>query len=216
MALKAGDISTLDAAVDWRTLFGTNDLNPNNVRDTCVSVALAYMDNYRNIEELWHSVRPGQRIPSTPLSFNSAVSLTKATGWQYKWVYFRSSGSKKTWAYDDLVKYLSNNHPPFSDTFMVLYKRPSGRGHAINLEYGLAPFTDPRDAFKKREWRDFWHFRDHSASGSRAAEAAIKTDLKPAVEIFVLRRTEPMPGKNPEELYAQWKRRGVQIGRIPR
>lgn len=216
MAVKSGDITTLDAAVDWKTLFGTNDLNPNNVRDTCVSVALAWMDNYPNIEALWHSVRPGQPIPPRPLPFKEAVSLSRATGWQYEWKFFRSSKSKGTWAYHDLVRYLESNHPPFPDTFLVLYERPNRSGHACNLEYGLAPFQDPRDAFKKRDWQDFWHFRDHSVSGSRASGTAIKSELRVAAGIYVLRRTEPVRGKNPQELYAQWKRRGVQIGRIPR
>lgn len=217
MIMKGGDISSFAAAVDWQSLFATNDLNPNDVRNTCVSVALAYIDNYRNIEELWSAVRPGQPIPSTGLSFANALSLMEETGWRYKWVYFCSSGTRKTWAYDDLVQYLSSNHPPsgIPDTFMVLYKRPSGRGHAINLEYGTAPFQRPEDAFKKREWYEFWHFRDRSVAGGRASEEAVKNDIKPATEIWILRRTDVVPGKDPQQLFSQWKDRGMQIGRVP-
>lgn len=212
MALETADLSNYAAALE--TFFGANDLNPNDVRNTCVSVALAYMDNHRDIEELWRAVRPGQLIPDKGLSFRDALGLMQLTGWQYKWVRFRSSGTRQTWAYEDLVRYLSTNHPPYPDTFMVLYKRPSGRGHAINLEYWTERFKFPEDAFRKREWHEYWHFRDFSVTGPRASEEAVKNDIKPATEIHILTRGHAVPGKDAGELYDQWRERGRQIGRV--
>lgn len=214
MAMETGDLTTLAEAVDSKTIFGAPDLNPNDIRNTCVSVALAYMDNHRTIEELWHALRPSQPIPTTGLDFRRALKLMEETGWTYKWVYFASSGTRRSWAYDDLVEYLSTaRHPPFADTLMVLYKR-HGRGHAINLEYGNVPMTKVEDAWRKREWREFWHFSDFSVEGARADEEAVIKDLKPAIDIFVLRRDVVVAGKNAGELYDQWKKRGTQIGRV--
>ncbi|KAL1848319.1 hypothetical protein Daus18300_013645 [Diaporthe australafricana] len=223
---KGGTPDSVDNVPKTAAAWGVSQTNPQDLKQNCVSCCLARMENYRDVHDFWRAtVRDPP--PPRPLLMDEVVKLTRRTGWEYRSKKFRSTPAAgptraySAWQYLD--KFYLRAFPAFDDTYMLLFRLPSGRGHAVNLHYTVAPRTAggsgggsssiPGIGKAADDHMAHWRFRDYQHSDS--GEAFDPRVLQSATEIIVMGRYAVVGGDpaRAQRLYDAWKARGRLLPR---
>lgn len=132
--IQSGDCNTWGNAVESMIASFANGpgtkVNPNDMRNNCVSVATSRLLGYANVHELWQDAY-GQDMPDQPLTMRQFAMLVLAAGWYVRWQQFQP-----TWGVSAYNVMLTNmqfsNVGGYTTPFVVLYRRADGSGHAVN------------------------------------------------------------------------------------
>ncbi|KAJ0124392.1 hypothetical protein J7T55_005730 [Diaporthe amygdali] len=212
---QGGTPDSLDLVPKTAATYGVSLTNPQDLKQNCVSCCLTRMENYRNVNDFWKAtVRDPP--PNRPLTLEETIKLTRRTGWEYNSKKFKSTpaaGSTKAYtAWQYLDKFYLHKLPPYDDTYMLLFRLPNGRGHAINLHYTACPPTGNKvPGIDKMDYMAHWKFRDYQHSDN--GEAFNVKVLQSATEIIVMGRYTVVGGDSAkaQQLYNAWKARGKAL-----
>jgi hypothetical protein len=134
MASDSGTLDTFGKALDDFNFFQASKVNPFNLKNSCVSVAVAYMEYYSDIEDLWDAILGG-RLPDAGLTFDQILLLLGKIGRSFEWKKYEPvmTDAGINTAYKSLVSSFS---PPGGHArAIVCYKRSDDGCHCINLDY---------------------------------------------------------------------------------
>ncbi|KAI1454743.1 hypothetical protein F4805DRAFT_438294 [Annulohypoxylon moriforme] len=208
---KKGDLETFGAALDSIGFWGASNLNPKNMQNNCVSVAVAHMEYYETVHELWKYIY-GRDLPDRPLQFIDVLKLLGQTGWKYQWNRYSSKTNSDGKVKSAAAVMMENfRGPDYDELCLVLYYRYNGTGHAINMEFEVADWKSPVG----------FNFLDYQHSSEGSCD---RKDLDTAKDIVVLYRAGPLDSTRAEELFAEQKKRkakemkkhgGYKTGRNP-
>ncbi|KAM0559838.1 hypothetical protein ACHAPJ_003786 [Fusarium lateritium] len=188
--MSQGDLETFGEALESIDFWGASNLNPNDMRNNCVSVSLARLQNYITVDELWKDTY-GRPLPDKPLNFNQISELLRRTQWEYRWKTFMPAAGDKQSAFQKLTNSFSPDYPT---AFMMLYTRANGSGHAINGIYDFADWKLPVD------WI-FWDYQRTSEGENRRSE------VERATKIITLELELPSNSQLGDQLWKQLKER---------
>ncbi|KAF4962391.1 hypothetical protein FSARC_9500 [Fusarium sarcochroum] len=160
------------------------------MRNNCVSVSLARLQNSITVDELWKATY-GQPLPDTPLNLEEIRELLRRTQWEYRWKTFVPSAREKQSAFQKLMKSFSPDYPT---AFVLLYTRTAGSGHAINGIYDFAEWKLPVN------WT-FWDYQMTSEGEDRRSE------VERATKIITLELELPTNSQTGDQLWKQLKER---------
>lgn len=192
----SGDLTTFGAALDSIGFWGASRLNPNDMCNNCVSVSLARMLNYDNVEKLWQALY-GAPLPDAPLTFDQVLEMVGRTNHRWKWTVFAPRTRTLDWtrakiamsAHDHFVWSCAPNFNTqkalqmygWRDEQMslLLYIREDGTGHCINA-ISYCKTTRIRDHHGV-----VWDFRDFQHDNNGQPDVCLE-EVKQATRIVVL------------------------------
>ena len=163
--MESNPLQTFGDAMKNVSLWGASDVNPDDMRNNCVSVALAHLLGYNNVYELWAATYGGN-LPDEPLPLLGIADLLDKTGWKFKWEIFFGKGTQSVFE-----AMLSQIQCPGIAIPVLLYGRANNTGHAVNALFRKEP---PLFNTKLSELRDYQRSKDGTAD---------LDDLKHAVRI---------------------------------
>lgn len=167
-------------------VYGISTINPDNLCNNCVSVSLAHLLDFDNVEALWQKLL-GTSMPDQALNIYQVSALLDKTDYIFRGEGFSASATRS--AYQNFVK---SYKPTVSDSsaiparqlntqqtvVLILYTRADGSGHCVN---GIREsFGRPYET-KHLKWRfvDYQHDEDGQPAG-------LEADVKNAKDIIVV------------------------------
>lgn len=154
------------------------------MQNNCVSVSVARLDHYRNVNQLWKETY-GQPLPDRPLYIDEIIDLLSRTGYDYECKEFVADGGKTAYqvfdSTDDLGS-LYDSPKSGDDEMLFCYYRSDGSGHCVIYvrEAWAPPPVQGVPTKTKRRFLDFQH--DEDGEGG----LQLKEDIEDAEEITVL------------------------------
>ena len=123
--ISSGTVSTFGLPLSQ--VFGQSKLNPNNFKNNCVSVSIARLLSYRDVDDLWADTYR-YPLPDHPLDYTAIIDLIQRTGWHFKWECYRLKPGKPIWKSLDPYDSLNLIDGALA---ALLYSRPDGTGHCV-------------------------------------------------------------------------------------
>lgn len=199
----SGDLTTFGTAIEHA------GLNPHGFVNNCVSVAVAHLEWYDNVHELWQAIYNYQ-LPDGPLQENKIRDMLGLTGWKYSWKTFYGDKSQgKGSAFEQTMAHL-RDVMQYDESGLVLFRRPDGSGHAVNFHVMV-----PQD------WKTPFGFDVNFVDFqlNKAGEFC-QEDVSSAVQISVLLRSGAKDGGAIDGLFEALEDRKARLikrygGRLP-
>ncbi len=169
METNIGDISTFFGAVEAMGFYGVTNINPDDMRQNCVSVSLCRLLGYPDVYALWRATY-GYNLIDQPLNEQGIRNLCGLTGWLFQWQRFYPQGGLS--AYNVMLRDIQVR---FTTMRVVLYTRADNTGHAVNAIFSNVLGEGPR-VLMVADWQSH-HMGEPVAGDLEAATSIITLDL---------------------------------------
>ncbi|KAI6083466.1 hypothetical protein F4821DRAFT_191611 [Hypoxylon rubiginosum] len=192
---ESGDLETFGVALQSINFWGPSEMNPRNMQENCVSVAIAHMEFYETVHDLWNAVYQKDLVDKA-LDFDQMLDLLKHTGMKYEWKKYssqiRQDGTIEMSAYDNFARDAQGLDQKLPS--LIAFMRFDATGHAVNLERATPDYQSLADvAFK-----DYQH--DSMGADARA-------DAQQAESIILLWKSGFVDTSQSQKLNREWTRR---------
>ena len=217
MSETYGTLDNFDNALEKIGFWGSSCLNPNNMKNNCVSVSVARLEFYRSVDDLWNDIY-GSALPDSPLSFDEIIGLLRRTGFEYNWEKFSSlvtSQGTKT-AFEMMEENFYNlgglytggkisedgiNHwpdrlkRPQKGTGLICYIRNDKTGHCVNMTYtNQATYNERQKLYYVRHTAPMNYSFIDFQQDDKGIDCV--QDIKRAEHICVLYSAAKQPGRH--------------------
>jgi len=149
MSISSGDLDTFGAAIEDMDLFGASSINPNDMRNNCVSVSIAHFQYYSTVEEFWQTTY-GHSLPDKPIRESEAKDMIARCNIEFQWIKYKSDAPGTAYQ-----MFLQNKQTFLEHGGLFMFKNDKNKpGHCINLIPGMGhtPTTYELLDFQRESW----------------------------------------------------------------